>query len=125
MSRRRPSSALSDMIRQATASEVLPGSEVPQLHAAGSMPGRPAELLPSAMPATAEELAEAFFPGSSLREHAFFPKSLTQLSQSHTQRGFLGSWRREHGLQNDASQVTRTVIYSIKIAGKRGYFHVT
>lgn len=93
--RARKSSALSDLIRQATATE-------------GSDPRPPSESIPFRQservsigasgnpPATAEELAEAFFPGSSIREHAFFPKSLTahsQLSQSHTHYGFLTGYK--------------------------------
>ncbi|GLI60655.1 hypothetical protein VaNZ11_002855 [Volvox africanus] len=104
MSRPRQSSALSDLIRQAAASEV---PDTTQPSHATLPPERPVLAVPNAAPATAEELAEAFFPGSSIREHAFFPKSLTthsQLSQSHSHYGFLGSFRREHWPHIEATQ---------------------
>ncbi|GIL50885.1 hypothetical protein Vafri_6858 [Volvox africanus] len=100
MSRPRQSSALSNLIRQATASEVPDNTQPSHVTLP---PERPLLPVPNAAPATAEELAEAFFPGSSIREHAFFPKSLTTHSQ-HSHYGFVGSFRREHWPHSEATQ---------------------
>ncbi len=79
MSYRKPS-ALSDLIRAATnaseaaAEPVDPGR--PGRHSV-DREGRPVGHSPPRANMAPEELAEAFFPGSSLRGTSFFPKSLT------------------------------------------------
>ncbi|GLC59516.1 hypothetical protein PLESTB_001495700 [Pleodorina starrii] len=105
MSRPRQSSALSDLIRQATASSDVPDA-APSAHV-GRPPERQSQPTATFVRATAEELAEAFFPGSSIREHAFFPKSMTNHSQhshSHSHYGLLGGLRPGQFTVADATQ---------------------
>ncbi|GFR39589.1 hypothetical protein Agub_g49, partial [Astrephomene gubernaculifera] len=101
MSRNKKPSALSDLIRQAASSEALDSSPTEPIAV-----GHASLRVSAAAPTTAEELAEAFFPGSSLREHAFFPKSLTghSLVSSHTPFGFLGGARQGPRTSGDDSQ---------------------
>lgn len=74
----RKSSALSDLIRAATNAQEAAAEPVdPTRRHSVDREGRPIGHSPPRANMAPEELAEAFFPGSSLRGTAFFPKSLT------------------------------------------------
>ena len=112
MSLGKRSSALSDLIRQATEGSSSP--DAPPNSAQGSTPASRATVVPiigvgqaQSTYAAGQDLTETFFPGSSLRS-SFMPKSLTHHGPgTHGNgAGLLGSYRPgAHWTPGDASQV--------------------